>query len=114
VQQITIFAVNLETFYYLLGRFRKPQRAQRHAEKNNKPLRLSASSAVNIFCHDPFFQNKLKVTEFGISAYIQARNFENKELIKTEKGKTFHPNYVEITDTCVLERIANRRTESER
>ena len=49
-----------ETFYYLLGRFRKPQRAQRHAEKNNDPLRLSASSAVNLFCRDPFTQNKLK------------------------------------------------------
>ena len=52
--------------------------------------------------------------EFGISAYIQTRNFGNKELIKTEKGKTFHPDYVEITDPRVLERIANRRTESER
>jgi hypothetical protein len=49
-----------ETFYYLPGRFRKPQRAQRHAEKNNKSLRLSASSAVNLFCHDSFIQNKLK------------------------------------------------------
>ena len=46
--------LNGETFYYLLGRFRKPQRAQRHAEKNNTSLRLSASSAVNLFCHDPF------------------------------------------------------------
>ena len=53
-------------------------------------------------------------SEFGISAYIQARNFGNKELIITKKGKTFHPNYVEITDPRVLERIANLRTESER
>ncbi len=66
-----------ETFYYLLGRFRKPQRAQRHAEKNNTSLRLSALlyaslrfstplcaslgfSAVNLFCPDSFIQNKLK------------------------------------------------------
>jgi hypothetical protein len=61
------------------------------------------SAANNDFC-----------SEFGISAYIQARDFGNKELIKTKKGKTFHPNYVEITDPRVLERIANRRTESER
>lgn len=46
--------------------------------------------------------------------YIQTRNFGNEELIKTEKGKTFHPDYVEITDPRVLERIANRRTESEK
>ncbi len=45
---------------FLLGLFRKPQRAQRHAEKINTSLRLSASSAVNLFCHDPFIQNKLK------------------------------------------------------
>jgi len=55
------------------------------------------SAANNDFC-----------SEFGINVYIQARYFGNKELIKTEKGKTFHPNYVEITDPCVLERIANR------
>jgi hypothetical protein len=50
----------------------------------------------------------------GIGAYIQARDFGNKELIKTEKGKTFRPEYVEITDPRVLERIANRRSECER
>ena len=61
------------------------------------------SAANNNFC-----------SKFGINAYIQARDFGNKELIKTEKGKTFHPDYVEIKDTRVLERIANRRTESER
>ncbi len=39
------FPPNSETFYYLLGRFRKPQRAQRHAEKTTllcaslRPLR---------------------------------------------------------------------------
>lgn len=52
--------------------------------------------------------------EKGIRAYIQARDFGNKELIKTEKGKTFNPEYVEITDPRVLERIANRRSECER
>lgn len=52
--------------------------------------------------------------EKGIGAYIQARDFGNKELIKTEKGKTFNPDYVEITDPRVLERIANRRSECER
>ncbi|KCZ73585.1 transposase family protein [Candidatus Methanoperedens nitroreducens] len=52
--------------------------------------------------------------EKGIGAYIQARDFGNKELIKTEKGKTFHPEYVEVTDPRVLERIANRRSECER
>ena len=31
-----IFSRILETFYYLLGRFRKPQRAQRHAEKTTR------------------------------------------------------------------------------
>ena len=53
-------ALKGETFYYLLELFRKPQRAQRHAEKNNTSLRPSASSAVNLFCHDPFIRNKLK------------------------------------------------------
>jgi len=52
--------------------------------------------------------------ESGISAYIQTRDFGNKKLIKTEKGKTFNPDFVEITDPRVLEKIANRRTESER
>lgn len=61
------------------------------SEKNNK------------FCKDK-----------GIGAYIQARDFGNKELIKTEKGKTFNPEYVEITDPRILERIANRRSECER
>jgi len=49
-----------KTFYYLLGLFKKPQRAQRFAEKNNISLRLSVSSAVNPFCHDSFIRNKLK------------------------------------------------------
>lgn len=49
-----------------------------------------------------------------ISAYIQARDFKNKKLIKTEKGKMFNPEYVEITDTRVLEKIADRRSECER
>lgn len=52
--------------------------------------------------------------EKGIGTYIQARDFGNKPLIKTEKGKTFHPEYVEITDPRVLEIIANRRSECER
>ncbi len=52
--------------------------------------------------------------EKGIGTYIQARDFGNKDLIKTEKGKTFNPEYVEITDPRVLERIANRRSECER
>jgi hypothetical protein len=52
--------------------------------------------------------------EKGIRAYIQARDFGNKELIKTEKGKTFNPDYVGVTDPRVLERIANRRSECER
>ncbi|NIA03281.1 MAG: transposase, partial [Nitrospirae bacterium] len=53
-------------------------------------------------------------SEYGISAYIQTCDFGNKKLIKTEKGNKFHPDYVEITDSRVLERIANRRTEFER
>lgn len=61
------------------------------------------SEKNNEFCRDK-----------GIGAYIQARDFGNKELIKTEKGKTFNPEYVEITDPKVLERIANRRSECER
>jgi hypothetical protein len=52
--------------------------------------------------------------EKGIKAFIQARDFGNKELIKTEKGKTFRPEYIEVTDPGVLERIANRRSECER
>ncbi len=52
--------------------------------------------------------------EKGIGAYIQARDFGTKELIKTEKGKTFRPEYVKVTDPRVLERIANRRSECER
>ncbi len=61
------------------------------------------SEKNNEFCKDK-----------GIEAYIQARDFGNKELIKTEKGKTFHPEYVEVTDPLVLERIADRRSECER
>jgi hypothetical protein len=61
------------------------------------------SEKNNEFCKDK-----------GIGAYIQARDFGNKELIKTEKGKTFRLEYVEITDPRVLERIANRRRECER
>lgn len=61
------------------------------------------SEKNNEFCKDK-----------GIGAYIQARNFGNKKLIKTEKGKTFRPDYVEISDPRVLERIANRRSECER
>ena len=38
-----------ETFYFLLVRFEKPQRAQSNAEKNNNPLRSPASSAVILF-----------------------------------------------------------------
>lgn len=49
-----------------------------------------------------------------IGAYIQARDFGNRELIKTEKGKTFRPDYVGVSDPRVLERIANRRSECER
>ncbi len=37
-----------ETFYYLLGRFIKPQRAQRHAEKNNTSLRLSTPLCASL------------------------------------------------------------------
>jgi hypothetical protein len=59
-----------ETFYYLLGLFKKPQRAQRLAEKNNISLRLSAPSAVNLFCHDSFIQNKLKSLEFQAINYL--------------------------------------------
>jgi len=29
-------------------------------ERNNNPLRSSASFAVNLFCNDPFIRNKLK------------------------------------------------------
>jgi hypothetical protein len=72
------------------------------------PSMLSADKGMDSSDNNDFCK------EFGISAYIQTRNFGNKELIKTEKGKTFHPDYVEITDPRVLERIANRRTESER
>jgi len=42
------------------GRSGKPQSTPRDAEKNNNPLRFSASSAVNLFCHDQLIQNKLK------------------------------------------------------
>jgi hypothetical protein len=72
------------------------------------PSMLSADKGMDSSDNNDFCK------EFEISAYIQTRNFGNKELIKTEKGKTFHPDYVEITDPRVLERIANRRTESER
>ena len=50
----------MRDFLLFSGRSGKPQSTQRDAEKNNNPLRSSASSAVNLFCHDPLFQNKLK------------------------------------------------------
>jgi|GEM_PF-6461182 len=49
-----------DTCYYLLGRFEKPQRAQRDAERHNNPLRSSASSAVNLFCHEPLNPEEIK------------------------------------------------------
>ena len=72
------------------------------------PQILSTDKGMDSAANDDF------CNEFEISAYIQARDFGNKELIKTEKGKTFNPDYVKIIDPRVLERIANRRTESER
>ena len=50
----------------------------------------------------------------GIYAYIQARDFGNRELVKTEKGKCFRPEYISVNDPSFLERIADRRSECER
>jgi hypothetical protein len=50
----------------------------------------------------------------GIEAYIQARDFGTRELVKTEKGKCFRPEYISVNDPAFLERIADRRSESER
>ena len=50
----------------------------------------------------------------GIEAYIQARDFGNRELAKTEKGKCFRPEYISVKDLSFLERIADRRSECER
>jgi hypothetical protein len=52
--------------------------------------------------------------ERGIEAYIQARDFGKRELVKTEKGKCFRPEYIPVKDPAFLERIANRRSGSER
>jgi len=49
-----------DTCYYFLGRFEKPQRAQRDAERHNNPLRSSASSVVNLFCHEPLNPEEIK------------------------------------------------------
>jgi hypothetical protein len=50
----------------------------------------------------------------GIDAYIQARDFGTRELVKTEKGKCFRSEYISVNDPAFLERIADRRSESER
>jgi hypothetical protein len=57
-------------FLLFSGRSGKPQSTQRDAEKNNNPLRSSASSAVNLFCHDPLIQNKLKNLEILTQKYF--------------------------------------------
>ena len=57
-------------FLLFSGRSGKPQCTQRDAEKNNNPLRSSASSAVNLFCHDPLIQNKLKSLEETRNIYM--------------------------------------------
>ncbi|MDW7727804.1 MAG: hypothetical protein SCH70_11970 [Candidatus Methanoperedens sp.] len=72
------------------------------------PGMLSIDKGIDSAANNEFCNAK------GISAYIQARNFKNKDLIKTERGKTFNPEYMEITDLRVLERIADRRSECER
>jgi len=67
--KVAVFTIrpNSGTFYYLLEWFGKPQRAQRHAEKNKPPLRISASSAVNLFCQNPFIRNILKSLQIAIT-----------------------------------------------
>lgn len=50
----------------------------------------------------------------GIDAYIQARDFGTRELVKTQKGKCFRSEYISVNDPAFLERIADRRSESER
>lgn len=52
--------------------------------------------------------------EKDICAYLQARDFGNRELVKTEKGKCFRPEYISVNDPSFLERIADRRSECER
>jgi Transposase DDE domain len=52
--------------------------------------------------------------EKGIEAYLQARDFGKRELVKTEKGKCFRPEYIAVNNPSFLERIADRRSECER
>jgi hypothetical protein len=59
-------------------------------------------------------ENNDDSVERGIEAYIQARDFGKRELVKTEKGKCFRPEYIPINDPSFLERIADRRSECER
>jgi hypothetical protein len=49
----------------------------------------------------------------SIHTYIQAMDFGNCELVKTEKGKCFRPEYISVNEPSFLERIADRRSECE-
>jgi hypothetical protein len=40
----------------------------------------------------------------SMHAYIQARDFGNRELVKTEKGKCFRPEYISVNEPSFLER----------
>jgi hypothetical protein len=59
-------------------------------------------------------ENNDDSVERGIEAYIQARDFGRRELVKTEKGKCFRPEYIPVNDPSFLERIADRRSKCER
>jgi len=48
-----------------------------------------------------------------IHTYLQAMDFGNRELVKTEKGKCFRPEYISVNKPSFLERIADRRSECE-
>jgi hypothetical protein len=53
-------------FLLFTGTIQKTAESAEARRENNTPLRLSATSAVNLFFHDLFIQNKLKSHEIRI------------------------------------------------
>ena len=51
----------IRDFLLFTGTIQKTAESAEARRENNTSLRLSASSAVNLFYHDPFIQNKLKI-----------------------------------------------------
>jgi len=71
----------MRDFLLFTGTIRKTAESAEARRENNTSLRLSASSAVNLFCHDPFIQNKLKSHKNDARSYLN----NLKEMVSDEE-----------------------------